>query len=305
MDKTLLKDKISKLKKEKNAIILAHYYQRGEIQEIADFIGDSLALSIEASKTNANIIVFCGVRFMAETAKILSPNKKVLLPVIDAGCPMADMAVAENVMKIKAEIGDVSIVSYVNTNVDVKMVSDICCTSANAINVVKSLEAKKILFVPDKHLGAYVKKNVSDKEIYIFDGYCAVHDSFNKQDIQNLLVKYPKAKVCVHPESPLEVIALADFVGSTAGIIKYCKESNSKEFIIATESGIVFELKKQLPEKVFYTLGSKAICINMKKTTLKNVADALEKEIYEISLTDEQIQKARKPIERMIAIKRQ
>ncbi|MGE4547032.1 MAG: quinolinate synthase NadA [Desulfurella sp.] len=305
MDKKLLQDKIQKLKKEKNAIILAHYYQRDEVQEIADFIGDSLALSIEASKTNASMIVFCGVKFMAETAKILSPDKKVLLPVLDAGCPLADMATAENVMKIKNEIGDVSIVSYVNTNVDVKMISDICCTSANAINVVKSLESKKILFVPDKHLGVYVKRNVSDKEIYLFNGYCAVHDSFNRKDIEDLLVKYPNAEVCVHPESPLEVIELADFVGSTAGIIKYCMESNSKEFIIATESGIVFELKKQLPDKNFYTLGTKAICVNMKKTTLKNVADALENEIYEIDLTDEQIQKARKPIERMIAIKRQ
>jgi quinolinate synthase len=305
MDKAILQDKIQKLKEEKRAIILAHYYQKDEVQEIADFIGDSLALSIEASKTNASTIVFCGVKFMAETAKILSPDKKVLLPVLDAGCPMADMANSENVMKMKDEIGDVSIVSYVNTNVDVKMISDICCTSANAINVVKSLDSKKILFVPDKHLGAYVKKNVSGKEIYLFNGYCAVHDSFNKHDIQNLLAKYPDAKVCVHPESPLEVIELADFVGSTAGIIKYCKESNAKEFIIATESGIVFELKKQLPDKFFYTLGTKAICVNMKKTTLKNVADALEHEIYEINLTDEQIQKARKPIERMIAIKRQ
>ncbi|HEX13515.1 MAG TPA: quinolinate synthase NadA [Desulfurella acetivorans] len=300
-----IQSKITRLKKEKNAIILAHYYQRDEVQELADFIGDSLALSIEASKTDADIIVFCGVKFMAETAKILSPQKKVILPVIDAGCPLADMATAEKVLNMKNEIGDVSIVSYVNTNVDVKMVSDICCTSANAINVVKSLESEKILFVPDKYLGAYVQKFVKDKEIYLFDGYCLVHDSFNKQDIEDLLSKHPYAKVCVHPESPMEVIELADFVGSTAGIINYCIKNNAKEFIIATESGIVFELKRQAPDKTFYTLGSKSICANMKKTTLKDVLNALEREVYEIILTDEQIQKAKKPIERMISIKRQ
>lgn len=300
-----LKEKIHALKTNKNAVILAHYYQRDEVQEVADFVGDSLALSIEASKTNAKIIVFCGVKFMAETAKILSPQKKVLLPVSNAGCPLADMATSENVLKIKQEIGDVSIVSYVNTNVDVKMISDICCTSANAINVVKSLESEKILFVPDKHLGAYVKKDVRDKQIYLFDGYCLVHDSFLKQDIESLLVLHKYAKVCVHPESPMDVIELADFVGSTAGIIKYCKESNAKEFIIATESGIVCELKKQAPDKDFYTLGSKAVCVNMKKTTLKDVVNALENEVHEINLTDEQIQKAKKPIERMIEIKRQ
>lgn len=300
-----LKEKIHELKTNKNAVILAHYYQRDEIQEVADFVGDSLALSIEASKTNAKIIVFCGVRFMAETAKILSPQKKVLLPVSNAGCPLADMATSENVLKIKQEIKDVSIVSYVNTNVDVKMISDICCTSANAINVVKSLKSEKILFVPDKHLGAYVKNNVKDKQIYLFDGYCLVHDSFSKDDIENLLVLHKTAKVCVHPESPMGVIELADFVGSTAGIIRYCKESTAKEFIIATENGIVCELKKQAPNKIFYTLGPKAVCVNMKKTTLKDVFNALENEVHEINLTDEQIQKAKKPIERMIEIKRQ
>ncbi len=299
------KIKIERLKKEKNAIILAHYYQKDEIQEVADFVGDSLALSIEASKTDADIIVFCGVKFMAETAKILSPNKKVLLPVFGAGCPLADMATQENVLKMKNEIGKASIVSYVNTNVDVKMISDICCTSANAINVVKSLDSEKILFVPDKHLGAYVKQNVKDKEIYLFDGYCSVHDSFTKKDIQDLLKLHPNAKVCVHPESPLEVIELADFVGSTAGIINYCKQSNAKEFIIATEKGIVFELKRQAPDKTFYTLGTKAVCANMKKTMLKDVVNALENEVHEITLSNDQIQKAKKPIERMIQIKRQ
>ncbi len=303
MDKELI-DKINRLKKEKDAIILAHYYQRDEVQTIADFIGDSLALSIQAANNDAKMIVFCGVRFMAETAKVLSPDKKVILPVIDAGCELADMANASNVLKMKEETGAQSIVSYVNTNIDVKMISDVCCTSANAINVVKSLESKKILFVPDKHLGEFVRSNVPDKEIYLFDGYCYVHDSFRKSDIQDLLNVHRNAKVCVHPESPLEVIEMADFVGSTAQIIHFCKQSSAKEFIIATESGIVFELKRQAPDKIFYTLGQKSTCKNMKKTTLKDVANALEREIYEIKLSDEQIAKAKKPIEKMVAIRR-
>ncbi len=298
-------DKIDWLKKEKKAIILAHYYQRDEVQAIADFIGDSLALSIQAANNDAKMIVFCGVRFMAETAKVLAPDKKVLLPVESAGCELADMANASNVLKMKEETGAQSIVSYVNTNIDVKMISDVCCTSANAINVVKSLESKKILFVPDKHLGQFVQANVPDKEIYLFDGYCYVHDSFKKQDIEDLLNLHPDANVCVHPESPLEVIEMADFVGSTSQIINYCKQSSAKEFIIATESGILFELKRQAPGKIFYTLGPKSICKNMKKTTLKDVADALEQEIYEIKLSEEQIAQAKKPIEKMVVIKRQ
>ncbi len=299
-----IREKIEQLKKKKRAIILAHYYQPSEIQFIADFVGDSLALATVASKTDAKVILFCGVRFMAETAKILSPDKEVLMPVLNAPCPLADTATADAVLEKKEELGGVTVVSYVNTNADVKSVSDICCTSANAANVVRSLEDKEILFVPDKNLGDYVQGEVPEKKLHLWDGSCPVHERFSFEDLLRLRGRYRGAKVAVHPESPPSVRKLADYVGSTSGIIDYCVNSSCEEFIIGTEEGILFELKRRAPGKRFYILGGKAICNGMKMTTLSTVLEALEKDRYAIELDEEIIRKAYEPIHRMIQIKR-
>ncbi len=295
---------IKKLKREQNAIVLAHYYELDEIQRNADFIGDSLALAQIAADTDADVIVFCGVKFMAETAKILSPEKKVLLPVEDAGCPMADMATKEGVLQKKKELGDVVVVSYVNTNADVKSVSDICCTSANAVNVVSSLKEDRILFVPDKNLGEYVKERINDKEIYLWDGYCPTHEAFNVIELNKLKKQYPKALVAVHPESPKSVRDAADFIGSTSGIIGFVQKSSEREFIIGTEEGILFELKRRAKNKKFYVIGGKSVCFNMKKTHIENLYQALKYGKHQIILDNDIMRKAYEPIKRMISIKR-
>ncbi len=299
-----MESEIKKLKKELNAVILAHYYELDEIQEIADFVGDSLALAEIASKTDADVIVFCGVKFMAETAKILSPDKMVLLPVEHAGCPMADMATKEDVLKIKEKLNNPVVVSYVNTNADVKSVSDICCTSANAINVVQSLEENNILFVPDKNLGEYVKENVENKNIYLWDGFCPTHEQFSIDSLNQLKKEHINAKVAVHPESPKAVRDAADFVGSTSGIINYVQKEDSKEFIIGTEEGVLFELKQTTSNKEFYIIGGRSICTNMKKTHIEDLYMALKNTQYEITLDSDIINKAYEPIKRMISIKR-
>ncbi len=295
---------IEKLKKEKNAVILAHYYELDEIQKNADFIGDSLALAQIAADTNADIIVFCGVKFMAETAKILSPQKKVLLPVEDAGCPMADMADKEAVLKKKSELGNPVVVSYVNTNADVKSVSDICCTSANAVNVVSSAEENEILFVPDRNLGEYVKERVKNKTVHLWDGYCPTHEEFSIKELIKLKNQHPDAPVAVHPESPKAVRDAADFIGSTSGIIGFVQKNKANEFIIGTEEGILFELKRTTKNKTFYVIGDKAICFNMKKTRLEDLYNALKYEQYEINLERDIIEQAYKPIKKMISVKR-
>ncbi len=304
MDSKELKNKILRLKEEKNAVILAHYYQIDDIQEIADIRGDSLALAIEAKKLSAEIIVFCGVKFMAETAKVLCPDRKVLIPEIDSVCPLADMATRKEVLKKKEELGNPTIVSYVNTNVDVKTVSDICCTSANAVNVVKSIEEKRVLFVPDRNLGSYVKEQVPEKEVILWDGYCPVHEEYSVEDLGKLRKEHYNAKVAVHPESPKKIRDMADFIGSTSGIINYVNKTNAKEFIIGTEEGILYELKLNNPGKIFYIIGSKSVCTNMKKITLESLYRALKDEIYEIKLDEKTIELAEKPIERMVSIKR-
>ncbi|WP_025209139.1 quinolinate synthase NadA [Hippea sp. KM1] len=304
MDKNRLKEEIVKLKKQKNAVILAHYYQNDDIQQIADIRGDSLALAIEASRLDADIIVFCGVRFMAETAKVVSPSKKVLLPVMDADCPLADMATKEAVLKKKEELGDVVVVSYVNTNVDVKTVSDICCTSANAVNVVKSLKEKRVLFVPDRNLGEFVKENVKDKEVFLWDGYCPTHEEFKIEQLNELKKAYPEARIAVHPESPKAVRDAADFVGSTSGIIDYVSKTDGDDFIIGTEEGILYELRLNNPTKNFHVIGGSAVCFNMKKITLESLYESLRDEKHQIILDPETIELAKKPIERMISIKR-
>ncbi len=299
MEKKELQDSIRRLVKEKNAVLLAHNYQRAEIQEIADLTGDSYELSVKASKTNADIIVFCGVRFMAESAKILSPGKKVLLPNANAGCPMADMISAEELERLKSLYPDAFVVGYVNTNADVKALTDVCCTSSNAVNIVKAAPSDKIIFIPDKNLGSYVKKFV-DKEMIIWNGYCPTHHHIYPEEINILKHENPDAIFVCHPECRPEVVDLADKVTSTSGIIRFTKEDPHKKFIIGTEEGIMYQLRKNSPEKEFILASNGFICPNMKRTMLEDVLLALEKNRYEINLSPAIIEKARLPLERMI-----
>jgi quinolinate synthase len=292
-------ERIKELKDKKNAVILVHNYQRGEIQDIADYTGDSLDLSRKARSTDAGIIVFCGVKFMAETAKILSPKKKVLIPREEAGCPMANMVTPEDIIALRKKHPEAKVVSYVNTNADVKAVSDVCCTSANVVKVVKNIEAEKIIFVPDRNLGLYVKRFV-DKEIILWDGYCYVHESMKKEEVLMAKKNHPGALLLVHPECPPEVIDIADEVLSTSGMIKFVKESRAKKFLIGTEEGILYRLKKENPQKEFYTAGQPRICSNMKLTRLKDVYLALKEEKHEMTLPDDIISASRKALEEML-----
>jgi quinolinate synthase len=292
-------EKIKELKDKKNAIILVHNYQRGEVQEVADYLGDSLELSRKANTTNAEIIVFCGVRFMAETAKILSPDKKVLMPREEAGCPMANMVTPEDVLEMRKKYPNAKVVSYVNTNADVKAVSDVCCTSANAVKVVENVESDEILFVPDKNLGSYVKRFV-DKDIILWEGFCYVHDNISKEEVIQAKKKSPEALLLVHPECRPEVIDIADEVLSTSGMIKFAKESNAKSFLIGTEEGILYRLKKENPEKDFFTAGKAMICSDMKSTRQEDVYSALKEEKHEVTLKTEIINASKKALEEML-----
>ncbi len=295
-------DKINILKKEKNAVILAHCYQNIEIDEVADFVGDSLYLSRKAAETDADIIVFAGVYFMAETAKILSPEKKVLLPRLEAGCLMADMINTEELRKFKAQYPGVPVVCYVNSTAGIKAESDICCTSANAVKVVNSLPGKRVLFVPDRGLGAYVASQLPDKQIISYYGYCPTHMRIMPGDIRALKSQCPEAEVLVHPECHMEVIKLADFIGSTSGIMKRAGQSSAKTFIIATEKGVVERLQRDLPEKEFILVSEKAICENMKWNTLEDILISLEKERHEIFVEPELRRMAYRAIERMLSV---
>ena len=292
-------EEITKLKKEKNAIILVHNYQRPEIQNIADFLGDSLGLAREAAKTDARIIVFCGVRFMAETAKILSPKKTVIIPRKDAGCPMADMITAEDLRRLKKNYSDTKIVSYVNTNADVKAESDICCTSANAVKVVKNISAKRIIFSPDKNLAAYCQRFV-DKEIIPWNGYCYVHGKIREEEVCLAKEKFPDALFLVHPECNPSVIDLADEVLSTSGMVNFAKKSDNKRFLIGTEEGLIYRLTKENPGKEFYAAGTAKMCRNMKLTTLNDVYFSLKEERYAIELPEGIIESAQKALMAML-----
>lgn len=291
---------IKKLKKEKNALILAHYYAPLEIWEIADAVGDSLELSKKAAAATEDLIVFCGVRFMAESAKILNPDKKVLLPVADAGCPMADMITAEALRALKAEHPEAGVICYVNSSAEVKAESDICCTSAGALKVAGSLPHKEIIFVPDKNLGAYVASHFPEKKFYFINGYCPIHNSCTAEDLKRAKALYPKALVAAHPECGEGTSALADFVGSTTGILDFCRKSDAKEFIIGTEIEIVRALQKEFPEKKFYEAKEAFVCKDMKKNTLETLLKALQEETNEILLDGEIIRLARKALENMI-----
>jgi len=300
MNKINIIDKIKKLKQEKNAVILAHCYQNIEIDDVADFVGDSLYLSQQAAKTDADIIIFAGVYFMAETAKILSPHKKVILPVLESGCPMADMINTEQLRTFKSQYPNSPVVCYINSTAEVKAESDICCTSANAVKIVQSLPDKRILFVPDKGLGTYVASQTPDKEIICYSGFCPIHMNIKPEEILEKKVKFPEAEVLVHPECHTNVIELADYVGSTTGIMKRVEESNAKIFIIATEKGVVDRLQRDYPEKTFILASSKAVCENMKRTTLNHILISLETGRPEISVDKNIAEKAFQSIDKML-----
>jgi len=293
--------KLERLKKKRNAVILAHNYQRPEVQDVADFVGDSLALAMKARETDADVIVFCGVDFMAESAKIVNPDKIVLHPDMGAKCPMAAMVDADELLAFKKERG-MNVVSYVNTSAEVKAVSDICCTSANAVKVVKSMK-NGVIFVPDSNLGRYVKRFVSDKDILLWPGFCPTHESIGKEDILKLEKMYPDAEIMVHPECSPEVIDIADKVASTEGMVRYARGSGAREFIVATEKDLCYRLKKEMPEKEFYYI-EHAVCPTMKKITLDKVIRSLEKMGPELIIDKEILRKAREPLEKMMEIGR-
>ncbi|MGO5065677.1 quinolinate synthase NadA [Clostridium sporogenes] len=284
--KTNLKTKINHLKKERNAIILAHYYQRPEVQDIADAVGDSYYLSKIAKNCSESTILFCGVKFMAESAKILSPNKTVLLPVIEAGCPMADMISKKDVLNLRKTHPDANVVCYINSSADVKSVSDVCCTSSNAINIIKNLPDKKIIFIPDKNLGEYIQSQIPDKEIILWKGFCITHKKVELEEIKKIKSLHTNIKVLCHGECEKEIRNASDFIGSTGDIIKFATKSNDKKFLIVTEEGVLHQLKIKNPEKNFYSPSERMECINMKKISLKNVYDSLLNLNYKIELDE-------------------
>ncbi len=294
---------IRSLAQEKKAIILAHNYQLPEVQDVADLTGDSLALSIEASKTEAEIIVFCGVHFMAETAAIVCPDKKVILPVEDAGCAMADMLTADQLRKFKAEHPGAPVVTYVNSTAEVKAESDICCTSANAVQVVKSLDAREVIMTPDRNLAKWVQRH-TDQKVHYWDGCCPIHDELTVARVKEARAEHPNAVLMAHPECPPEVLDMADVVRSTSGMLAYAKQSDAREFIVATEVGLLYPLKKQNPGKEFYPASPEMICENMKKTTLKGLLKALQQEKTVVEVEEDIRKKALKAVERMMAVPR-
>ncbi len=296
-----LAERILELKKQRNAVILVHNYQLGEVQDIADFVGDSLGLSQNAARTEADVIVFCGVHFMAETAAILCPDMTVLLPDRHAGCPMANMITPERLRQKKKELPNATVVCYVNSTAAVKAESDICCTSANAVEVVKSVDNDEILFVPDQYLGHYVSTRV-DKKIHLWPGYCPTHARILPQHIIRLKEEYPAARVVVHPECRPEVIALADEVVSTGGIIRYARRDDVREMIVGTEMGIIHRLRKENPGKRFIPVSEQAVCPNMKLITLEKVLWSLERMKPVVKVPEPVRPKAKAAVEKMLAI---
>ena len=301
---------INKLKKEKNAIILAHYYQDADIQDVADYIGDSLGLSQEAARTKADIIVFAGVHFMAETAKILSPNKKVLLPDLKAGCSLADSCPADAFFEFKKMYPDHLVISYINCTAELKTLTDIVCTSTNAVQIVESLpKNQKIIFAPDKNLGAYIKKKTG-RDIVLWDGACMVHEIFSLEKISNLKHKHPNAKLLAHPECEANILEIADYIGSTTGILNYSIKSDCNEFIVATEAGIIHQMQKSSPNKSFIPAPPNNSCAcndcpHMKLNTLEKLYNCLKYEQPEVLLSADLIEKAKRPIIKMLDLSKQ
>ncbi len=276
---------INRLKREKNAVILAHYYQRPEVQDIADYLGDSLALSRIAAKTSNDMIIFCGVHFMAETAKILAPEKKVILPVKEAGCPMANMVSESKLIKYKEEHPDVKIICYVNTTARVKALSDVCVTSSNAEKVISHYKGEKLLYLPDKNMGTYLKEKY-DLDMDVWKGFCCIHNDVTTEQVLEMKQKHPDALFIVHPECQLEIVKMADFVGSTKGLLEFVKKSDNKEFIIGTEKGIIHQMELACPDKKFYLLTENLACYDMKLTHLEDVYSSLLNEETEIEIEE-------------------
>lgn len=298
----MLKDEILKLKKEKNAVILGHCYQNIEIDEVTDYVGDSLYLSQMAAKTDADIIVFAGVYFMAQTAKIISPNKKVLLPNMQSGCLMADMIDLKQLREFKAQHLEMPVVCYVNSTAEVKSECDICCTSSNAVKIVDSLKSKEIMFVPDTYLGKWVESQLGNVKVNSFTGFCPTHLRIKPEDVDSAREKYPDALVLAHPECHKEVCLKADYVGSTTGIMKYAMESDNKQFIIATEKGVVDRLQRDCKDKEFILIKDSIVCPNMKRNSLEDIYNVLKNETNEITVDEEMAKKALKCIDRMLEV---
>lgn len=295
-------EEIKRLKIEKNALILAHNYQIGDVQDVADVVGDSYTLAKFAQTTDKQVIVFCGVHFMAESAKILNPSKTVLLPALDAGCPMADMITGEELKKFKEANPGIPVVAYVNTSADVKAYTDICCTSSNALNVVKSLGVEKVLFVPDRNLGNFIAKQIPEVEIIPWDGFCITHERVEEEDVLEMKEKHPGVKLLIHPECNPVIVKHADFAGSTSQIIDYVVNSNDEEFIIGTEAGILHTIEKMAPNKKCHLLSKCLVCQNMKKTTLTHVYEALKFNQHEVIVDEDVRLRAEQSLIRMLEV---
>lgn len=297
-----IKQQIAALKKEKDAVILAHYYVDGPVQEIADFVGDSYYLAKKATTVSERVIIFCGVSFMGESAKILNPDKKVVMADETADCPMAHMVDVDWIKEVRQEYPDVAVVCYVNSTAEIKAVSDVCVTSSNAIKIVKNLPNHDIFFIPDNNLGRYVAKQLPDKHFIFNDGFCHVHKSIHREDVLKAKEVHPEALVLAHPECTEDTLELADFIGSTSQIIDYVTESPEKVFIICTEMGIFYELMQKNPEKKFYSVGHRQFCPNMKKVRLESVLSALQNLAPEVELEEEMRNAAKLPLERMLEL---
>ena len=302
MATTGLEERLRELKQQRNAVILAHNYQRGEVQDVADFTGDSLGLSQQAAKTDADVILFCGVHFMAETAKIICPDKTVLIPDEHAGCPMADMITARELAEAKARHPDAMVVCYVNSTAEIKAMSDYCCTSANAAKVVAAVPAdREVLFVPDRSLGDYVAKQLG-RELILWPGYCPTHHRILAEHVERLKAEHPDAVFVCHPECTAPVIALADEVASTSGMLRFCKDSPATEFIIGTEIGLLHRLRKESPAKTFLAVSPLADCPNMKLNTIEKMVWSLEDMVHEVAVDPDIAAKAKRAIDRMLEL---
>ena len=301
MENDIISD-INNLKKEKDVVILAHYYVDGAVQEIADYVGDSFYLAKVATKVKESNILFAGVSFMGESAKILNPSKKVVMVDCNADCPMAHMVTKEKIEEVRAAYDDLAVVCYVNSTAEIKSVSDVCVTSSNALNVVRNVKAKNIFFVPDNNLGRYIATKLPEKNFIFNDGFCHVHKSISKEDVENAKLARPDAEVLTHPECTMDVLEISDFIGSTSEIIDYATASDKKEFIICTEMGVFFELMQKNPDKKFYSVGHRQFCPNMKLVTLDKVKSALETMEPEVILPDEIMETAKRPLELMLEL---
>jgi len=295
-----LNARINDLKRRLNAVILVHNYQVEAVQLAADHLGDSLGLSRIAAEAEADVIVFCGVKFMAETAKILSPKKTVLLPRLDAGCPMADMITVDDLRDLKARHPDARVVTYVNSSAEIKAESDVCCTSANAVEVVRNVEGRQVIFVPDRNLGAWAARQVPEKEVILFEGYCYVHDRIRRDEVTAARRTHPGAEVLVHPEARMEVLEIADAVCSTGGMLRHVAASQAEEFIVVTEEGLLDRLRREYPDRGFFPAGRPKICSNMKRTSLEDVVKAMELNRYEIEIDAGTSSRAEGALRRML-----